>query len=300
MNASGCAGVVQRSHQWVTKDFDALWSRHEPAVRKKIEAELAISPPPTSDPLFREWIVETQIASSAEEAMRVARDGLTELLCDAVGVHLFGPAAAAALLEFSARFSLDTDPQSTSRYPPWRYRLRQVAEQCRDDLAASKTVFSAGLPDCIRDFATWLSDIDKIAAITTDQDIIDCKAVTSEPYRVIREEWHRVLQAVIELIPDSVRDAYRLSERADIIRSLVTRLEEGVPPNELGTWPNSQPADLADILNAAWVYKVGEVKKSSHWGSMQQFGMLYRLVLKAIESSHVHRRYASRMPGSAP
>lgn len=78
--------------RWIDKEFGELWSKGEKGMRGRIQAKVRENPPPV-DPLFEEIAIDQLVSLQMSTAMDAARRGLTELICDLIGVHLFGPSA---------------------------------------------------------------------------------------------------------------------------------------------------------------------------------------------------------------
>ena len=270
--------------RWMNAKFGNLWSSAEPDIRKRIEDEVRKNPPPV-DPLFKEVAIHDVSSRKARTAMEAARTGLTELVCDIIGIHLFGPAALAAALEFAVRFELDASPLECDYYPPWRYRLRTMIDYCKDDLENHEGVGYPG--DVITPFINWLREANNVVAIQNDVAVIKSKIETREAYDFIENNWKDIYVEVIESLPSDSSKPYRLYERPSIIESLVSRLQSMIPPNETEFLSNT-PACLQDILTSAWVYKIQKIVQDNEWGTISDFSLLFRLVLKGCESSHIH------------
>ena len=75
-------------------------------------------------------------------------------------------------------------------------------------------------------------------------------------YEGYNDSWEEIRSSAISLLPGEPESAYRLSDRLPVIAELVERLQSDTPPNEIGCWPDSQPASFEDIINAAWIFKI--------------------------------------------
>lgn len=288
--------------EWIESNFDQLWQAEETQIRNKIEQEIQQeiqrNPPPV-DPLFAKFVVQEMAADQVNDAMQAAKQGLTELICDAIGVHLFGPAALAAAVEFSAPLSIDESPLKCDMYPPWRYRIRLMVKECEEDLQ-EQTLSSHGddvvYPGpIIEPFWTWLKETTYLVQNTADKASLNLNITTREAYRVIEANWERIRAEALKLLPQESREPYHLLKRVRAIEELVIRLEQDTPPNELGTWPDNSPVCLEDILNSAWVFKVKKMHQDPDWGSPDDFEKLFRLVLKAAEVSFVHSTFGPEL-----
>lgn len=284
--------------EWIDNHFDQLWQSEETQIRKSIRKEIDKNPPPVV-PLFQDTLIQEMTAEQVNNAMQVAKQGLTELICDAIGVHLLGPAALAAAIEFSAPLSLDENPLACDMYPPWRYRIRLMLELCEHDLQKHTLEFDNAEVEypgpVIEPFWNWLKETTYLVQNTADKASLNSKISTREAYRVIEAKWQQVRQQALQLLPDKSTEPYRLFKRVCYIQDLVKKLEQDTPPNEVGHWPNNSPAPLEDILNTAWIFKITRVHPDSGWGTPDDFEKLFRLVLKAIEASFVHRTYGAKL-----
>ena len=281
--------------KWIEANFDDLWQPEQAQIKSRIEQETLKNPPPVA-PLFQDFLIQQIVAQGADTAMQAARDGLTELICDAVGVHLLGPSALAAAIEFSAPLSIDESPLVCNMYPPWRYRIRLMLELCEKDLDIiknddEKVVYPGPV---IEPFWNWLKKATYLVQNTADRTSLQSAITTREAYRVIEANWPQVRQQAIQLLPDE-SEPYHLFKQVRIVEDLVRKLEHDTPPNEVGQWPDDSPASLEDILNAAWVFKTTRACPDSGWGTPDDFEKLFRLVLKAIEAGFVHRTYGAKL-----
>jgi hypothetical protein len=284
--------------RWVYAKFDTIWQKEEPAIKSAIEEELKKNPPPVAE-LFKDLVIQQMVADQTSQAMHVCRQGLVELICDAVGVHLLGPAALAAASEFSARFQPDESPLACSQYPPWRYRLRLMLGACEEDLAPrSASTETGGQPypgDLIRPFVEWLSELRALVKIDSDTRELDRSPITREAYRVILRYWSQIRQdALSNLLPVPLLP-YRLWQHAATVRDLAMKLQRDIPPGETGCWPDAKPAPFRDILNAAWVFKAYRARELGDRQTPDDYNRLLRLALKAIESSYVHEVFGKRL-----
>jgi hypothetical protein len=277
--------------QWAANEFAALWVAAEPGVQNRIGAQVRQNPPPF-EPLFKNIAILDIIARQTRAAMEAARYGLGELICDLIGVHLFGPSALAAAMEFAARFALDVSPLQCGYYPPWRYRLRNMIECCEEDLRSHAEV---GYPsETIRPFFDWLNFGKNLTSKKDDEKVIQSSIVTKEAYKFIETNWSAISRKAISMLPAQSDKAYHLHERHSNIHRLVKRIENSIPPNEIECLGNS-PAPFQDIISAAWVYKVAQFSGNPAWGTEKEFDLLFRLVLKACESSHVHTVWGKKI-----
>jgi len=284
--------------RWLAKKFQAIWSEEEPGIKTEIEKDVLANPPPVID-LWKDVAIKETIAAKITLTMEVTRQGIEELLCDAIGVHLMGPAALASACEFCARYDLDESPvMRGGHYPPWRYRLRLMAEACQEDLQEHppKAGSTKGYPgNMVTPYFKWLTQILNLVAKNADQEVLKKGVVTREAYKAIEKRWPVIKSEVIAQLPQLSSRPYRLHERIDIIEELVRKLSADLPPNEVGDWPSVSPASLEDILNAGWAFKLIRARTDAGWATTENYEKLFRLILKGIESSFVARTFGPRV-----
>jgi len=273
---------------WLEANFDRVWTQESGDVRAAIGAA---SQPLSSfvDPLFQSQYLTEIVASKFEQARTVARQGLEELLCDAVGIHLLGPAALAAFIEYSVGLGMDESPLEFDYYPPWRYRLRLMSDACHKDLNDDTEHSYSGT--VLVPLIAWLRNVRQLTADVTDKDMLQQDKVTSEAYRVVEKYWDQARTAVLNDLPDHSKQPYLLSMRSDTVQKLVERLQNKIPPNEVG---HNRPASLEDILNAGWAYKAIMLKQGE-WTNIDEWETTLRLLLKGIETGFVQQRFAKKI-----
>jgi len=292
--------------RWIHGRFGQLWNGEEPdmkaRIRQTVEQGLGAS---MNQALFKDLIINQYVSEYTDSAMELARDGLTELICDAIGVHLLGPSALAACLEFSAGFSLDENPLRCDRYPPWRYRLRLMLEACQEnedflEEEATTSPKAAVYPgETVAPFWEWLREAKRLVTQTPDLQMLHRDGMDNvsvrEAYTLVENHWRRIRGEALDMLLGGAKRPYKLRERLTTIDDLVAKLENDIPPNEVDTWPDSSPAAFEDIINAAWVFKARKLAQDPEWGCPKDLERLYRLVLKAIEASFVHSVFGPRL-----
>ena len=284
--------------EWIDFHFDPLWQSEETQIRNSIEQEIGQNPPPVV-PLFKNILIQEMAADRVRKAMQITKQGLTELICDAIGVHLFGPSALAAAVEFSAPLAIDESPLACDMYPPWRYRIRLMVEACKHDLD-EHTKESNGAEieypgPTIKPFWDWLKETTYLVQNTADKTSLNSNITTREAYKVIQTKWQQVREQALQLLPGKAGEPYHLFEQVHAVEQLVHKLEQDTPPNEIGQWPENSPASLENILNAAWVFKIGRIRQDPEWGATDDFEKLFCLVLKATEACFVHSTFGPKL-----
>jgi hypothetical protein len=282
--------------RWVSTDFGDAWAVDEPKIKKRIEDNVRKNPPPV-EPLFKEMAIQEAVSIQMRDTMETARQGFVELLCDQVGVHILGPSALAAAMEFAARFSMDVSPLQASNYPPWRYRLRKMLQHCDPDLNDNSGI---GYPNSeIKAFVQWLRTGQRLSAASRDIQVLQSNIVTNEAYQFIDTHWDKAAEKVKSMLPPELSQPYRLHNHHELIAELVRRLRLGIPPNEVSHL-SQQPSSFQDILTAAWAYKMDQIEKNPAWGDPDDHDLLFRLVLKGCECSYVHSEWGERIIDKEP
>ncbi len=279
--------------KWDEAHFEEVWNEIENQAREENKKE--IEQWWSSVLEGNDFLLAREISAATKRARSVLDGGLKELISDAIGVHLLGPAALCSAVEFSSCMSLDDNPSESGDYPPWRYRLRLLLESCKKDFQAVNDSERNGIPqkaeEIILEFVKWAQSLGELTEVHDDSESLNRTAITRIPYNHIEQRWPGILKEAKGFLPKD--SSYSFSERIDYIAELVLRLDEDIPPCETGKWPDTTPADFRDILNAAWVYKIWLVTKVDDGTLDNELEKLFRLVLKAIETSHVQRTFNS-------
>ena len=290
--------------EWIENRFDQVWGPEEAQIQATMEHEIQqefLQNPQLNqvDAAFANYFIQEVAADRVNEAMEVAKQGLTELICDAIGVHLLGPAALAAAIEFSAPLSIDANPLTCDMYPPWRYRIRLMVKECEEDLKPHTIKLDSDEVNypgpIIEPFYNWLRESIDLVQNRGDIQSIRATITTREAYRVIEANWEMIRNEALQYLPAASAAPYRLFEHIRSVEDLVRRLQQDTPPNEIGKWPNTSPACLEDILNAAWAFKLQKTSTDPSWGSPDDFEKLFRLVLKGMEVSFVHSTFGPEL-----
>jgi hypothetical protein len=270
-------------------EFPKLWETQKTCIRRRVEEEMCNSPSPLREE-FQKNAIQQIIAFAVDQVMNIAYRGLAELLCDHIGLHLLGPASIASHLVFSAPHSLDENPLNCGNYPPWRYRLRLMKEACQDITSHLEDLKAHSI---LTPFAQWLEQATKLAEPQCDKDEINKNIATKEAYNFIETHWDDLRQQALQRLPPASKE-YSLHASKCTIAELVQRLDEGIIPNETGFFPDTEPASFENILNAAWVFAIKKLQAET-WGTADDFEKLFRLTLKAIESSFVQKVFGEKL-----
>lgn len=202
--------------EWVRKHFGDFWSAGRHKIESEIRSYVVASPPSgLGAPSSLEDIL---VARYVEETLALTRTSLKELISDAVGAHLFGPAALASLAEFSSRFALDRNPVEGGGYPPWRYRLRNIADIVVPSLSAAN---KRGWHDALVRYTNWLEGWRSLTNDTPDRVVLNNDVRSRTAYALLESRWNEIRTEVLGYIlaDPHCRTRYRMPCRIGI-RSL--------------------------------------------------------------------------------
>jgi hypothetical protein len=286
--------------RWIDANFSGIWLSSEATIKGKIEVEIK-KKFQSATGLFADQILNAEVAAYLKTSMELARKGMTELLCDAIGAHLLGPAIFASLSEYASRLNLDATPLEGAGYPPWRYRLRKVGERLQESLTKSLEIVKVEQGySKLKPLLVWLEETQKLSRAMTgaparepDVSVIQMDVRSRAAYELIESNWSKVSSEVMMTLPQ--REPYQFELRLAFLAELVEKLYNGIPPNETGVWPDTKSAELADIWNAAWAFKLNSEASPADWDDKNDINCLNRLVLKAIEAAFVHDTYGKKL-----
>lgn len=267
---------------WLDSYFDPFFERVMETIVAETKARLT-APQEAQQDLFPEFDLDRAIASAERKAMGLARQGLTELISDAFAVHVMGAAWFAAAAEIAARQDLDVAPPAGGGYPPWRLRLRLMANEIRPVVDALE---SYGVPSLLP-FAAWLRRTMEVTVSTEDSSAYR-EPLVRVVYDAILEHWSVIRRYALEKAR-----VYDVRARLPVVVDLVARLEAHIPPNESGVWPDTTPSSLEDIINAGWIRKYQIVARSPT--VEQDLNVLDRMILKGVESSELQQTFGPRL-----
>ncbi len=275
---------------WLRSEFPSLWKQFEPQLTKILRDDYVYGIP--AGVTIPDDLISEGVADAVKRTMHLARTAFKELICDAVGVHLFGPATLASLAEFSCHRVPDASPLQTGGYPPWRYRLRMISNTVIKDIITADT---ADWHHTLAGYVSWIQEWHELLKSESDKAILESSVRTKEAYRMVEQHWSTVWSQVVTDLPDTVRKPYKLTSNRMVVEELIERLRHGIPPNETGSWPTNHPASLADIWNAAWACKIQHFRGEKGEILDEHVETLSHLTLKAIEASYVQKTFGPRL-----
>lgn len=271
-------------------------------VMNKKKTENGTEIPPLFLHEIKKGLIQEELSRAIRKATKAWENGLEEILSDIIGCILFGPALLFSLLEIALQKSdgLDVKPSDENRYyPPWRMRLREVANIVND-----MTVFplpkdkfkNKNIPQSVSERFDIIKDIVKEE---TDQKQIETDVTLNISYKYIKEHINEGKKFFIEKYKPLSKDFYnKESDFYEKISHLIERLALGIPPNAYEKSVNErEPVDLTYIFNATWFYKISYTKKLiDEEGNLNEEikneqDRMNRLALKAIEYSDIEKKY---------
>lgn len=281
---------------WLDQNFGNLWASVQGGIKLRIKKNFENANKNPQEELLKNYYMDRYISDTMNETRQFTECGFKELISDFVGAHLLGPAVLACLGVFSVRFRLDQNPSDCGRYPPWRMRLRKVSEVVGTDLNEKYlAVRSSECRKAVLPYVRFLQQVKELGSTESDLTEINADIRTREAYQLIEQQWSSVQREVLKFLPKESQLPYQLEKSVDIIQELVLRLKQGIPPNEIGTWPDTRPASIADIWNASWAYSRLCLEEDANWGKPNNFEDLFRLTLKAIEASYVQTTFGPEL-----
>lgn len=238
-------------------------------------------------------LLQLPVKQRAFASLLLARKrALQELISDVAGYALFGAPTLFATEDIAVGGVLDATPnESSSYYPPWRTRLRELWKSAEaDGLATRLTQLSGSDPiPIIRDRA--LARLNRLR--TTVADSGDLAAINSDP--TIRRAYEDQDQAILsarQFVATAIGgNKFTLPNSVGPIEDLLLRIAIGVPPDtSAGTVP-----DFRLVMLAGWLYRVAQlpVPFSARAWTPEDDEVLNRLVTKAVESVTLASQFAT-------
>lgn len=235
-----------------------------------------------------------ELTNKVNEAYEILIRGLDELLSDAIGTLIFGPAFLFSMYELAIQQDLDLQPKYDNNfYPPWRYRIRNIYQ-----LLFSKKYKI--LPFKNIKFKNTRQLIGRIKLINacvnknTDLKIINQDIILNIVYKLIKEANHNLLPFIEKSIRKHIINPSKLYDHLPL---LINRIDNGIPPNVI-EYSNKRKlvASLVEIINAAWVYKICWndryiINNKYNEKVFDKRNILNRLILKSIEYSYIEKKY---------
>jgi len=230
--------------------------------------------------------------------IKIFKRGMQELISDSVSAMIFGPSAMFALYDIFIADDLDAIPMAPEFYPPSRMRLRIVNEILTGSgyIAALKKLDKNQLPQGVYDSNTeLLKQLEAIINVTDDKGELNKSPFIREAYNWIEA----VLPEAIEFAKKEIEKvACSVSLVKEEVPELLTRLNLGLPPNEIGVFPETQVANWRSAILAGWLYRNAAQKiVNGHLVDMsiKDIETIHTLVLRAVEYIILSNDYAEHL-----
>jgi len=254
----------------------------------------SISSDEASSDLFTESEKEKRIDHITNITHLAWRRAMEELLSDMACVEIFGPAAILAMKAFSACSPKNDIPEPANNfYPSWQYRFEIVWDNfIEDNLCKLDQVYAEITnADIVKCFKENMLEIKFLVEKKEGERLMNKHKLAKIAYQEVKE----LLSDAVDFVKDKTRNISKWYDEEILsqIPTLVGRLENGIPPNEMITEVNeargnynTKPATLPAILISGWVYETYWQQECDPDGQnerVMKYKTLSRLVLKACE-----------------
>jgi hypothetical protein len=245
-------------------------------------------------------VERTQLRTQISEKLaEVHRRALEELASDAIAAYLFGPSAIFAHLDFFIRQALDEAPDYEECYPPTRYRWRFMMGRLQK-LGHIKALRELPTPKESKRISeallATLTYLEVTVAETSDVDSIKLDPLVDVAYEWVEKTLEEATSFVTTRIAPHTYSANTLKKE---VPALIEKLIVGVPPAEIGAWPDIEEVDWRSALCAGWVYALSQTldPEPDHQRRIKRLLITQRLVEKGTEYILLRRNYnASKSP----
>jgi hypothetical protein len=223
-----------------------------------------------------------------DKLSQVHKRALVELVSDAIAIHLFGPSAIFASMDFFIREPLDEKPEEDEYYPPTRYRWRLMLQILKQG-GYLQQLNELELEMPIR--ATLNSTIEYLESVVADK--CDLEVLERDPYTRTAYAWlTKTLPAALEYAKKRVSNlSYEPLRLSQEVPKLLERLQAGVPPSEIGIWPNVEPVDWRSTLVASWLLALWQTLDPDMSSDYRREALrtTHRLTVKGVEYIFLQR-----------
>lgn len=231
-------------------------------------------------------------SNRVNEIVEIRKRGLEELLSDAVCAMIFGTSALFALHDIML---LDDDFDRLPRreygfYPPNRYRLRNIYNilETRGVNSSLRDAVKANpKSEPLKQMVRHLDLIKKETEISQDKKLIQSDFIVQEAYKWLENSLDRSIEFVSEKVKLLRLNNDFIGEQ---LPELVYRIDNKLPPSELGRYPDTKIADWRMALLAGWAFKVSPDKECTELD-------INNLVMEAIEYIMISNKYQQYLEG---
>lgn len=282
-------------HEFGHPIADEFLDEHEEEViyqERLLKAQREIEKEPETAEEMAHCLDETErtvlINNIQDRLSQIHKRALVELVSDAISVHLFGPSAIFASMDFFIREPLDEKPEEDEFYPPTRYRWRLMLQILKDG-GYLQHLGRLELQSPIRaTLDSTFEYLERVAADESDLDVLERDPYTRAAYAWLRETMPDALEYARNRVSALHYAADRVSQE---VPRLLERLQAGVPPSEMGTWPNVSPVDWRSTLVASWLLALWQTLDSSLDVDQRREALrtTHRLAVKGVEYIFLQR-----------
>lgn len=305
------AQLVERSKSTFLSDVQTQieTATDEALIREGITEQTA--------PLWYQQYRTTRLTDSSRTCLTYWERAMEEVLADAVGAVLFGPAALFSTFDVAVQSGFDLAPSPrNNHYPPWRTRLREVLRVVEgvapNTLIASSEMFRMGAPVALMEQAERLgidgasraarvneriATIRDIAASGNDAAAINNYVYAKIAYSTLQSYVASATDDIKRLLGKRVFDERRVRPALPL---LIERLDAGIPPNAEHDRPSRRLSrvGVVEVLNSAWYHKASLALPAPTDDDRDVFERVRsqrnRLTLKAIEFTHLATEHPPR------
>jgi hypothetical protein len=263
-------------------ESDIRYQEHLNAAQEEIEKNNEVA----QELADADETTKTELLNDIQSKLSdIHKRALVELVSDAVAVHLFGPSAIFASMDLLIREAFDEMPEHDEYYPPTRYRWRLMFDilQREGYIHALRSLQLTVEQEVIKEaLNSTLDFLERAVADTRDR-----IALASDIYTRAAYAW------LERTLPDALKHADLRTRRARYDSSLITsevpplveRLQAGVPPSEVGTWPHVKAVDWRSTFVAGWVFALSQtLDLSLEWNfTREALRTTNRLTAKGVE-----------------
>lgn len=232
-----------------------------------------------------------ELNAISETLSAIHKRALVEIVSDAVAVYIFGPSAIFAAMDLLIREGLDEAPAPDDYYPPTRYRWRFMLKVLVDEghIQALKKLSLSGNQQGVQiTLDETLAFLDGVAA-----ENVDGQVIASDPYMRVAYSW------LDQTLPDALTHARQYVEKLiydstlilDEVPPLLERLLAGVPPSQIGIWPDVKSVDWRSAFVASWLLSLNQGLDSTKTSDQRKIATKTTrdLVAKGIEYIYLQR-----------
>jgi len=251
--------------------------------------------------IFTKFHAKQEVQSCIEMTQQIWKRGLEEILSDIIGTLIFGPAMLFSFYELSLQKKMDHMPDYINNfYPPWRYRLRQIIAVLQRPLAQFFPISAEDFPltKIHEKINTRFELIRNLTEKKDDMEIIKQDPLVKIAYREIEKNLESIINSTNYFTNELKKKSLTSNRLYKDIEHLVIRLRNGITPNAVEfSVEKRRPAELVEIINASWFYKITLEKKllkdnvEIDTTLFDKIDTLNRLTLKAIEYSDIEMEY---------